>query len=255
MEMTRVVLGQRDAAHAGRIAALEDAHVADREADALARRRGQQHVVGLGAGLHADDRLALAVELHGDLAVAVHLDEVGELVAAHGARLGGEHHVELAPALLVLGQRQDRGDALVRGERQQVDQRLAARLRRGQRQPPDLLLVDDAARGEEQDRRVGIGDEQAGDEILLLGRHAGAALAAAPLRPVGVERHALDPAGMGDGHHHVLALDEVLVLEVGAAVLDHGLARRRELVADRLQLVLDDRRAPAPASAGCRDSR
>ena len=85
----------------------------------------------------------------------------------------------------------------------------------------------------------------AGDEILFLGRHAGAALAAAALRPVGVERHALDVAGMGDGHHHVLALDQVLVLEVGAALDDLGLARRRELVADRRQLVLDDRRARA----------
>ena len=40
-----------------------------------------------------------------------------------------------------------------------------------------------------------------------------------------------------------------------AALDDLGLARRRELVADRLQLVLDDGRAPARASAGCRGSR
>ena len=58
--------------------------------------RRQQHVVALGADLHVDDRLAL-VELHGDLAVAAHVDEVGELVAPDGAAGGGEHHVELAP--------------------------------------------------------------------------------------------------------------------------------------------------------------
>ena len=203
-------------------------------------RGGQQHVVALGAGLDADDRLALASSFMAILPLRFTWTKSESLLRRTVPAGGGEHHVELAPALLVLRQRQDRGDALAGRERQQVDQRLAARLRGGQRQPPDLLLVDDAARGEEQDRRVGVGDEQAGDEILLLGRHAGAALAAAPLRPVGVERHALDPAGMGDGHHHVLALDQVLVLEVGAAVLDLGLARRGELVAHRRQLVLDD---------------
>ena len=78
------------------------------------------------------------------------------------------------------------------------------------------------------------------DEILFLGRHAGAALAAALLRPVGVERHPLDPAGMGNRHHHVLALDQVLVLEVRSALGKLGLARRREFVAHRLELVLDD---------------
>ena len=124
-------------------------------------RGGQHHVVGLGAGLDAEDALALA-ELHGDLAGAVDVDEVGQLVAPDRAAGGGEHHVERLPARLVLGQRHDRGDALALGERQEVDQRLAARLRRGQRQPPDLLLVDLAARGEEQHRRVGVGDEQRG---------------------------------------------------------------------------------------------
>jgi hypothetical protein len=83
---------------------------------------------------------------------------------------------------LVLGQRQDRGDALAVVERQQVDQRLAARLRLADRQAPDLQLVDLAARREEQHRRVRVGDEQARHEVLVARRHAGAALAAAPLR-------------------------------------------------------------------------
>ena len=73
---------------------------------------GQQHVVIVGAGLDAEDLVALLLQLHGDLAVAVDLDEVGQLVAAHRAARRGEHHVELAPARLVLRQRHDRGDAL-----------------------------------------------------------------------------------------------------------------------------------------------
>ena len=119
--------------------------------------------------------------------------------------------------------------------------RLAARLRRRLRQPPDLLLVDLAARGEEQHRRMRRGDEQPGDEILLARLHAGAALAAAALRPIGRERHALDVAGVGDGDDHILALDQVLVLHLAFLVEDDGAARRGELVLDREQLVLDDR--------------
>ena len=115
---------------------------------------------------------------------------------------------------LVLGQRHDGVDRLALVERQDVDQRLAARLRRGQRQPPDLLLVDAAVRGEEQHRRMRIGDEQPRDEILVARLHAGAALAAAALRPVGRERHALDVAEMRHGDDHVLALDQVLVLDL-----------------------------------------
>ena len=142
---------------------------------------------------------------------------------------------------LVLGQRHDGGDALALLERQDVDQRLAARLRRRQRQPPDLLLVDLAARGEEQHRRMGVGDEQPGDEILLARLHAGAALAAAPLRPIGRERHALDVAEVRDGDHHVLALDQVLVLDLAFLLDDDGAARRGELRLHRAELVLDDR--------------
>ena len=42
-----------------------------------------------------------------------------------------------------------------------------------------------------------VGHEQAGCEILVLHRHAGAALAAAALGAIGGERHALDIAGHG----------------------------------------------------------
>ena len=87
---------------------------------------------------------------------------------------------------------------------------------------------------------MGGGDEQPGDEILLARLHAGAALAAALLRPVGRERHALDVAGMRDGDDHVLALDQVLVLDLAFLVDDDGAARRGELVLHGLELVLDD---------------
>ena len=136
----------------------------------------------------------------------------------------------LPQVALVLGQRHDRGDELALLDRQDVDQRLAARLRRRDRQPPDLFLVDAAERGEEQHRRMRRGDEQPRDEILVARLHAGAALAAAALRPVGRQRHALDVAEMRHGHHHVLAVDQVLVLDLALLLGDHGAARRGELV-------------------------
>ena len=91
-----ILVGERDAAHAARCAALEHAHLRHREADALAAIGGQQHVVLLGADLHVDDRLAV-LELHGDDAGRPHVGEIGQLVAADGAAGGGKHHVELRP--------------------------------------------------------------------------------------------------------------------------------------------------------------
>ena len=71
-----------------------------------------------------------------------------------------------------------------------------------------------------------------GDEILVAGRHAGAALAAAALGPIGRERHALDVAGVRHGDDHVLAGDQVLVVDVGIPIEDLGPARGREGVAN-----------------------
>ena len=74
-----IVTVDPDAAHAGRIPALEDAHVLDGEADALATRRGHQHVVGEGADIDTGDlvaRVELHVERHmfaKELAISIYL--------------------------------------------------------------------------------------------------------------------------------------------------------------------------------------
>ena len=125
-------------------------------------------------------------------------------------------------------------------QRQDVDQRLAARLRRRLGQPPHLLLVDSTERGEEQYRRVRRGHEQPRDEIFLARLHAGAALAAAPLRAVRRERHALDVAEMRDGHHHVLAVDEIFFLHLAFLIEDDGAPRCSKLLAHGSKLVLHD---------------
>src|SRR5262249_42086732 len=235
----RVAFRERDAAHAHGVPALEYAHVADREADALSQRTGEQHVVLLGADLHVDDRLTL-VELHGDLSGAVDLEEVGPLVAPSRAGGGGKHHSGRGPRVSAPRQRQDGGDAPPRRQRQDVDQPLAARLGGGERQPPYLFLVREPARGKKQQRRVGRGHKQPADEILVARLHAGAAAAAAPLGPVGRKRHALDVTEVRDGDDHVLALDQILILDLALLLEDGGPARRGELGFGGVELVLDN---------------
>ncbi|MNS79579.1 hypothetical protein D3C72_1132370 [compost metagenome] len=235
-----VAFGHVDAAHADGVAAGKDAHIVHGEADALAERGRQQHVIAVRTGFDGEDFIALLVQLHGDLAIAVDLHEIAELVAANRAACRREHHVKRFPGGLILGQRHDGGDALAGLQRQHVDQGLALGLRRADRQTPDLFLVDDATRGEEQYRRMGIGNEEAIDEILVARRHARTALAAATLRPVGGQRHTLDVAEMRNGADHVFAGDEVLIVHVGAALDNLGTTRRAELVADRDELFRDD---------------
>ncbi len=83
-------------------------------------------------------------------------------------------------------------------------------------------------------------DEKPCDEIFVARRHARAAFAAAPLRAVGREWHALDIAAMADGDDHILFLDEVLVFHLALDVEDLGAARRGELFLDGDKLVAND---------------
>ena len=214
---------QPDPAHAPGIAALESPHFRHGEADRPAGGGRQQDILPGVAGYDPDQRLAV-LQLHGDLAVGHDVDEIGQRIAPHRAAARREHDVEVGPFGLVR-QRQDDGNILARLERQHVHHRLAARLRRAERQPVDLELVDHAGGGEEQHRRVGVHDIDLVDEILLLGLHAGAALAAPLLRPVGGERDALDIAAVSEGEDHVLALDQVFDILVEIAVLDRRAAR------------------------------
>ncbi len=82
-----------------------------------------------------------------------------------------------------------------------------------------------------------VGDEQVGDEILVLGVHALRALAAALLLTEFVERRALDVALMCDGDDHVFALDQVFVIHIAGIVDNLGTTRHGELLAHICQFV------------------
>ena len=244
-----VIAEQADATDAGRGPRLELADVGRQEADRLAVARRQQNVVAFGQQGHADQAIGhvallfVAVlilgqaEAHGDLAGGRNVGEGRHAVASHRAMGGGEHDVQPAPGFLILGQRQHGRHDFAFGQRKQVDHRPALGGRAAFGQPPHLHAVDPAEVGEEQHRIVRRGDEQVSDGILVLGRHARPALAAALLLAEHRQGRALDVAGHGHRHDHVLALDEVLVLDAvgGRRKLAHP--RGRELGFDLVELL------------------
>ena len=77
--------------------------------------------------------------------------------------------------------------------------------------------------------------EQFGDGILILRRHAGTALAAPCLCPEAFERRALDIALHRHGDDHLLALDQILVIDPVSSRRDFGQAWGREFAFDRFQ--------------------
>ena len=224
-----VALGEPDAAHSLRGAAAEQADIGDRESNRLALSGREQYVVVARARPHADQPIVPSQPDRDD----PHRKDVSELAERDrpdGPAGGREHGDEFVPRVLVLGQRQDGRDRLALVERQQVDERLAARLRGRQRQAVDLELVNLARGREEQHRSVGVDDVDLRHEVLVAGAHPGAALAAAALGAVGHQRDALDVAAVADGDHHVLALDEVLDVVLELTLLDLGAARVGELL-------------------------
>ena len=107
----------------------------------------------------------------------------------------------------------------------------------------DLVALDaeDAALvGEEEHGVVRVGGQQEAHGVLFAGRHADDAAPAAVLQGVGLGRHALDEAALGEGDHHVLVGDEVFLGEAQRLLLgDIGDAGVAELGPDALGLFFD----------------
>ena len=73
---------------------------------------------------------------------------------------------------------------------------------------------------EEQHVVVRVADDEVPDGVLFARHHAGDALAAAPLQPVGLERDALHVAAVGERDDGLLVRDEVFFVDVVGAGLD-----------------------------------
>ncbi len=93
---------------------------------------------------------------------------------------------------------------------------------------------------------MGRGYKDAGNNILVLHHHAGASLTAAPLRTIRRQRRALDIAAMGDGHHHVFALDQVFDIMFEFIFQDDRAARIGKPIANINQFIRQDLHAAGP---------
>ena len=235
-----VLAKKADAPHAGAATPAEDTDGIDGKADGLALAGGEQDIVTVTAG-GDPDKLVTLVELHRDLAVPHDVGEIAEAVAPYIAGRGGEHDVKITPAVLVRRHRHHRVDGFAGLDGKQVHHRLAKRLWRGFGEAVAFQLIDHSARCEEKDRRVGVRHKKPGDEILVAGAHAGAALATAALRPVDGQRNPFDIAAMADRHDHVFLLDQVFIILVehlvgnfGTPVIGKPLTGRRKLFENHL---------------------
>ncbi len=78
----------------------------------------------------------------------------------------------------------------------------------------DLQPMDRAPGGEDEEEVLVVRQDQALDEVPVLGVRAGDAAAAAPLGSVDVRRHPLDVAPVGQRNQHLALGDEGLVLDL-----------------------------------------
>src|SRR5262249_32549406 len=140
----------------------------------------------------------------------------------------------------VLAHRQHGLHALLGLERQQVDDRLAARIGAGVGDLVHLEPVDAAGAGERQQRVVRVDDPDLRDEVFFLDRGGHAALAAAALCAVDADRLALRVAGVRQRDDDVLGLDQVEHIEGFLAALDYRAACGAEFLLPLGQLFAAD---------------
>ena len=117
---------------------------------------------------------------------------------------------------------------------------LALAVAAGIRQLVGLGAVDPAEVGEEEQPVVRRGREEVVDHVLAAQRRAAHALAAAPLRAVGVDPGALGVAAAGDRDDDVLLGDEVLHRHVAVERHDLGAPLVAVLLDDLGELLGDD---------------
>ncbi len=199
----------------------------------------------LAVGELGADQFVIFVEIDGDDAGGPRIGEFRELRFLHRAVFGGEENV--AARFFEIARGDHRRERFIFLEADDAVDGLAARGRRGLGNFVDLQPVDAALRCEQQNVAVRGGDEEVLDEIFFARPGADAALAAARLMAVDVDRRALDVAGMADGDGHFLVFDQVFELDFLDAVDDLRAALVAVGFQDFAQLGHDDR-----PSASCR---
>jgi len=132
------------------------------------------------------------------------------------------------------------GDPLVWLQLQQVDNGLATRRPAQGWDLVDLQPVGLALVREEEQVVPGGGGEDICHELLALRLGSYYPLAAPPLAAICGERLPLDVAGGGDGHSHILLLNQVLVGDLAVGLNDGGPPLVTVIFSQLRQLLLDD---------------
>src|SRR5215831_19150815 len=231
-----VALVELDALHAAGPAAHR-AHLFLREANAHPEL-GRDHHLALAVRAPGGHHPIVVVEADGLDAAGARVRVRLELGLLHRALLGREEDVAAGGEI---AHRHARRDLLAVAEGQEVHHRLALGLAPALGDLVHLEPVDLAAIREEEQVRMGGGDEEIGDDVLFLRLHAGHALAAAALAPIGLDVGALDVAGARDRDHHLLVGQQVLDRQLGGLGQDLGAPHVAVLVLDRQELGPDDR--------------
>ena len=182
---------------------------------------GEEHHL-LAVGELGADEFVASIEADGDDAGGARIGKFGELRFLYRAVFGGEENV--TAGFLQIARGNDGRERFVFLEADDAVDGLAARGRGGFGNFVHLQPVHAALRGEQQNVTVRRGDEEVLDEIFVAGLRADAALAAARLMAVDVDRRALDVAGMADGDGHLFVFDQVFELDFLDAIDDLGAA-------------------------------
>ena len=187
------------------------------EEDGLAVAAGEENHL-LAVGEFRADQFVIGVEADGDDARWARIRKFGELGLFHRAIFRGEENV--AARFFEIARGNDGRERLAFLEADEIADRLAARGCGGFGNFVHLQPVDAALRREQQNVAVRRGGEEMLDEIVFARFGADAALAAARLMAVDVNRSALDVAGVADGDGHFFVFDQVFELDLFDAIDD-----------------------------------
>ncbi len=183
------------------------------------------------------DQIIVFIQVDRDDAALHRTGEIGQAGLLHRTVGRGKKHVFV---LDKLGDRQNRIDLLTVFQRQQINDRLAARSRTSLRHIVYLHPVHAPLIGEAQDEIMGIGDEQVVDEVIILVLGCLTAAATALLRTIFVHLLRLHVAAMRQGHHHILGRNQVFHAHVMRVRDDLAAALVAELHFHCRQLIADD---------------
>ena len=195
-------------------------HVGLRETDSHSRA-GAYENLALPVGQLGADHRVVRFHPHGDDAAGPHVPKSAQIHTLDDTP--PRSHDDEVPTGIgrELPEGFQRGDLLLRIERHEIGDGLAAPCGTDVGNPVDLEGVDAAAVGEDENVGMRRRDEQVRQEVLFPRPHAEPALASPALIPILRDRRPLDVTGVAGGDDDILIDDQILDAEVPVLALDN----------------------------------